>query len=87
MGDIPVDKQLLSVGEMFCIRGGGRRQCLLAFAVLALCLDIGGEDLRLHVDTAPASSHPVVEEEDCHIFVVINFCILFFKFGCLQLKL
>ena len=72
----PVDKHSLSVGERFyCGRGGCRR--LLALAAFTADFDVGVEDVLLHFNSAPASSHPAVEEEDIHRFVVSNFGVLF----------
>ena len=72
----PVDKHLLSVGERFYCRGGGCRR-LLVLAAFTADLDVGVEDVLLHVNSAPASSHPAVEEEDSRRLVVgdFGFCI------------
>ena len=72
----PVDEHTLSVGERFYCRGGGRWR-LLALAAFTAYLDVGFEDVLLHVGSPPASSHPAVEEEDSNRFVVGDFCILF----------
>ena len=72
----PVDEHSLSVGERFYCRGGGCRR-LLALTAFTAYFDVGVEDVLLHVNSAPASSHPTVEEEDSNRFVVGDFGILF----------